>query len=82
MITLVTALLALAVTATPAKAQKGPPVDPITRLADQLYHYGLEREAHDRATFPVLIPKAGQPYDWTTGNAIDPRRVANPASKD
>jgi hypothetical protein len=72
---LVPAFLALAITSYPAKAQqpKKPPMDNIARLSSDLYQYGLEREAHDRATFPVLMPKAGQPYDWATGNALPPK---------
>ncbi len=66
--------LALAVTSYPATAQqKQKPVD-IARLSYDLHHYGVEREAHDRATFPVLMPsKPGQPYNWTTGNALPPK---------
>ena len=39
-------------------------------LALALRDYGMWREEHDRNTFPVDMPKAGEPYDPVTGNAI------------
>lgn len=39
-------------------------------LALSLRDYGMWREEHDRNTFPTDMPKAGEPYDPVTGNAI------------
>lgn len=43
------------------------------KLALSLRDYGMWREEHDRNTFPSDMPKAGEPYDPVTGNAIRER---------
>jgi DNA-binding IclR family transcriptional regulator len=39
-------------------------------LALALRDYGMWREEQDRNTFPSDMPRAGEPYDPVTGNAI------------
>lgn len=39
-------------------------------LSLHLLPYGIRREREDRTSFPWDLPKEGEPYDWTTGNAI------------
>jgi hypothetical protein len=58
--------------AEPRASYQGPSLLSIDKdlLAKALLDYGMWREEHDRKTFPIDMPKAGEPYDPVTGNAI------------
>jgi len=39
-------------------------------VAQSLIDYAMWREEHSRTTFPIDMPKVGEPYDPATGNAV------------
>jgi hypothetical protein len=53
----------------------------ISHLAGNMLDYGMWREEHDRNTFPIDMPKVGEPYDPVTGNAIHKLGTVNPLPK-
>jgi hypothetical protein len=65
-----------------------PPIDITTMTADEtakiasdMLDYGMWREQQDRDTFPKDMPKAGEPYDWETGNALHKLGPISPLPK-
>jgi hypothetical protein len=75
--TLAILLLLLLLTVMARADDQKPPVDiknmtteEIATISDSLLDYAMWCEEHDRTTFPVDMPPAGEPYDSVTGNRI------------